>query len=73
MIEWYCMSLVRHVLWGAHRLLPNTVGPVWNRALAKQEAGVDATCETIETIKEILGVRLLGSLYSCFVIVGSMC
>lgn len=34
-------------------------GPVWNRDLAKEEAGEDQTCEVIENIKQILGVSAL--------------
>ncbi|KAF9102824.1 hypothetical protein BGX27_010850 [Mortierella sp. AM989] len=38
-----------------------TTGPLWNRALAKEEAGADETCQTIETIKQLLGVNRLVS------------
>ncbi|KAF9363277.1 hypothetical protein BGX34_004493 [Mortierella sp. NVP85] len=56
-------TLAHDALWNKQYKAPifTTDGPVWNRALAKQEAGVDATCETIETIKEILGVKRLVS------------
>lgn len=55
-------------------MLLNIIGPIWNRALAKQEAGADVTCETIETIKQIFGVRWLvyHLSYSLFMIVGSI-
>ncbi|KAK3821457.1 MAG: Metallo-dependent phosphatase-like protein [Benniella sp.] len=56
-------TLAHDALWNKQYKAPifTTDGPVWNRALAKQEAGVDATCEIIETIKEILGVKRLVS------------
>ncbi|KAI1306765.1 hypothetical protein EDD11_004663 [Mortierella claussenii] len=38
-----------------------TDGPIWNRALAKQEDGASATCDTIQTIKAQLGVQRLVS------------
>ncbi|KAG0219085.1 hypothetical protein BGX33_004892 [Mortierella sp. NVP41] len=36
-------------------------GPIWNRDLAKQEAGKDETCEVIESIKQTLGVQRMVS------------
>lgn len=33
------------------------IGPVWNRDLAKQTAGEKETCEIIDNITKILGVR----------------
>ncbi|KAG0247629.1 hypothetical protein BG011_001142 [Mortierella polycephala] len=38
-----------------------TPGPIWNRALAKEEAGREATCKAIENIKSMLGVKRLVS------------
>ncbi|KAF9401250.1 hypothetical protein BGZ94_005261 [Podila epigama] len=38
-----------------------TPGPVWSRALAKNEAGTSKTCATIEDIKKMLGVKRLVS------------
>jgi len=37
-------------------IAPN-LGPVWNRALASQEGGLEETCKTVESVKKILGVR----------------
>ncbi|KAF9924465.1 hypothetical protein FBU30_005563 [Linnemannia zychae] len=38
-----------------------TYGPIWNRDLAKEEAGEDETCQVIRTIKETLGVNRMVS------------
>ncbi|KAF9954386.1 hypothetical protein BGZ65_004056 [Modicella reniformis] len=58
------MNVLAHdALWNREYKAPifTTNGPIWNRALAKQEAGKAATCEAIETIKQILGVKRLVS------------
>ncbi|KAG0212770.1 hypothetical protein BGX28_005617 [Mortierella sp. GBA30] len=56
-------SMARDALWNGDYKAPifKTPGPIWNRALAKEEAGSDATCKTVETIKKMLGVKRLVS------------
>ncbi|GJJ72430.1 hypothetical protein EMPS_04787 [Entomortierella parvispora] len=45
---------------GEHRApIFTTKGPVWNRALASQEGGLEETCKTVESVKKILGVNRL--------------
>ncbi|KAF9353921.1 hypothetical protein BGX26_008306 [Mortierella sp. AD094] len=58
---------VQKAVWDGHFKDPilktnvGLLGPLWNRALAKQEAGPDETCQTIETVKQLLGVNRLVS------------
>ncbi|KAF9433769.1 hypothetical protein BGZ76_009007 [Entomortierella beljakovae] len=56
-------QLAHQALWDGQYKAPifTTYGPVWNRALANQDEGSNQTCETIETVKQLLGVNRLVS------------
>ncbi|KAF9964822.1 hypothetical protein BGZ70_005855 [Mortierella alpina] len=56
-------TMAREALWKGDYKAPifRTPGPIWDRSLAKEEDGTDGTCQTVEAIKKMLGVKRLVS------------